>query len=125
MFITFALFQPEYKEILGEEVSLLWYTALDENTKGYITPSNIASSLTGVRGATSGLGDFTIKLFNISGTVSHESYLSTIAPGLHLLRETVIQSLRLAQSKPNAPKHVVLAGELLPVTGGAKVPKTL
>lgn len=61
------LFQPEYKEVRGEEVSLLWYTALDENTKGYITPSNIASSLTGIRGETSGLGEFTIKLFNSSG----------------------------------------------------------
>lgn len=102
-------------------MSLLWYTALDENTKGYITPSNAASTLTGVRGKTSGLGDFSIKLFNTSGSISHESYLSTMAPGLHLLRETVIQSLRLAQSKPTAPPHVVLAGELLPTTGGVKV----
>lgn len=101
----------------------MWYTALDENTKGSITPSNIGSSLTGIRGETSGLGDFSIKLFNTSGSISHESYLSTVAPGLHLLRETVIQSLRLAQSRPNAPKHVVLAGELLPITGGVKVKK--
>lgn len=44
-----------------------------------------------------------------------------MAPGLHLLRETVIQSLRLAQRTPNSPKQVVLAGELLPSTGGVKV----
>ncbi|KAB0802437.1 hypothetical protein PPYR_04623 [Photinus pyralis] len=106
----------------GEEVSLIWYTALDENSKGNIETSNTGSSLTGVRGDTPGLGEFTIKLFNFTGTVSHESYLSTVAPGLHLLKETVISSLRLAQDKPNASKRVVLAGELLPATGGTKVP---
>lgn len=59
--------QPENEQYVGEEVSLLWYTALDENTKGYIMPSNIASPLTGIRGHTTGLGEFSIKLFNSSG----------------------------------------------------------
>lgn len=54
------------------------------------------------------------------GEIEHESYLSTVAPGLHLLRETVISSLRLASDRPGGPKHVVLAGELLPVVGGKK-----
>lgn len=104
----------------GEEVSLIWYTALDENSKGTIETSNTGSYLTGVRGETPGLGEFTIKLFNFTGKVSHESYLSTVAPGLHLFKETVISSLRLAQDKPNSSKRVVLAGELLPTAGGAK-----
>lgn len=50
-----------------EEVSLLWYTYLDRDTKGYINPSNSGSKLTGVRGETPGLGEFSIKLFNYEG----------------------------------------------------------
>lgn len=53
--------------------------------------------------------------------MEHESYLSTVAAGLHLLRETVISSLRLASQRPGGPKHVVLAGELLPIVAGTKV----
>lgn len=48
-------------------MSLLWYTALDEGTKGFIKPSSTGSKLTGVRGFTSGLGDFTLKIFNHTG----------------------------------------------------------
>lgn len=124
--------------VLDEEASILWYTALDENTKGFIKPSSAGSQLTGVRGHTSGLGDFKIKLSNYSGLyiinysnycnnyfilgdVEHESYLSTVAPGLHLLRETVISSLRLASDQMGGPKHVVLAGELLPQVASKKV----
>ncbi|XP_018320020.1 mannosyl-oligosaccharide glucosidase isoform X2 [Agrilus planipennis] len=108
------------EQFKGEEVSLLWYTALDENTKGSITPSNSGSRLTGVKGETVSLGEFSIKMFNYTGAVEHESYLSTVAPGLHLLKETVISSLRLAQENPNSPKKVVLAGELLSSAGGVK-----
>lgn len=50
----------------------------------------------------------------VAGSVEHESYLSTIAPGLNLLKETVISSLRLAQERPGGPKRVILGGELLP-----------
>lgn len=111
---------PRSNLVLDEEASILWYTALDENTKGFIKPSSAGSQLTGVRGHTSGLGDFKIKLSNYSGDVEHESYLSTVAPGLHLLRETVISSLRLASDQMGGPKHVVLAGELLPQVASKK-----
>lgn len=104
-----------------EEVSLIWYTALDENDEGYIKPSNKDSPLTGIRGETPGLKDFSIKIFNHTGAVSHESYLSTIAPGLNLLKETIVSSLRLAQETPKSPSSIVLRGEFLPLTGGAKV----
>lgn len=57
----------------------------------------------------------------ILGTVEHESYLSTIAPGLHLLKETVLASLRLNKRSPETSSVVELAGELLPVSGGMKV----
>ncbi|XP_023311834.1 mannosyl-oligosaccharide glucosidase GCS1 isoform X2 [Anoplophora glabripennis] len=104
-----------YKE-LKEEVSLIWYTALDEDTKGYIEPTNSATKLTGIRGQTSTLGEFTMKLTNHSGILEHESFLSTTAPGLHLLKETVISSLRLAQDSLNVARKIVLAGELRPMT---------
>lgn len=93
---------------------------MDELSKGSIQPSNKDTKITGIRGETPGLGDFTIKIVVNSGTVEHESYLSTVAPGLHLLKETVVSALRLAQDRPNGPKKVVLAGELLPMQGSAK-----
>lgn len=99
----------------------MWYTALDEETKGFISLTNSATKLTGIKGESSGLGEFTIKFTNHSGEVLHESFLSTIAPGLHLLKETVVASLRLAQDKPAAPRRIVLAGELLPEAGTSKV----
>lgn len=97
----------KFREELDEEVSLIWYVALDENTKGFITPTNSATKWTGIRGETTNLNKFTIKLSNSSGVIEHESFLSANVPGLHLLTETVISSLRLKQSK-----HIVLAGDL-------------
>lgn len=52
-----------------EEVSLLWYTALDETSKGSIKVSNTGSWITGVRGDTPSLGEFHVKLFNQSGKI--------------------------------------------------------
>lgn len=52
--------------------------------------------------------------------MSHESYLSAITPGLHLLKETIVSSLRLAQETPKSSR-IVLAGELLSSPGGVKV----
>ncbi|XP_044262589.1 mannosyl-oligosaccharide glucosidase [Tribolium madens] len=103
-----------------DDVSLIWYTALDEETKGFISLTNSATKFTGIKGETSGLGEFTIKFTNSSGIVSHESFLSTIAPGLHLLKETVVGSLRLAQDKPNSPRRIILGGEILPEAGTGK-----
>lgn len=48
-------------------MSLLWYMALDENTRGYISPSNVGSTLTGIKGETSGLGQFTLKIQATTG----------------------------------------------------------
>ncbi|KAJ8957230.1 hypothetical protein NQ318_007794, partial [Aromia moschata] len=56
----------------------------------------------------------------VTGILLHESFLSTTAPGLHVLKETVISSLRLAQDNPHSPRKIVLGGELLPVTGTKK-----
>lgn len=59
--------KDSYKQVVNEEVSLIWYVALDENSEGFIIPSNKDSPLTGVRGETPGLKDFSIKIFNQTG----------------------------------------------------------
>lgn len=59
-------------------------------------------------------------LFPQQGKVDHESFLSTVAPGLNLLKETVISSLRLAQPTPTSSRRIVLGGQIIP-PGVAKV----
>lgn len=61
------IFQPDYSIFEGEEVSLIWYVALDETTKGQIWSSNSETTFTGIKGETEGLGQFSIKLTNHSG----------------------------------------------------------
>lgn len=111
--------KPGVEKKIKDEISLIWYTALDDppSTQNFITTSDDSTPLTGVKGHTPGLGDFSIKLFNHSGAIQHESFVSTVAPGLHLLKETVLSSLRLLEDSPNGPKKIVLGGELLPITG--------
>lgn len=41
--------------------------ALDEETKGYIEPTNSETIITGIKGFTTTLGKFTLKLTNTSG----------------------------------------------------------
>lgn len=51
-----------------EEIALIWYTAIEEKTGGFIKPSGAANKLiTGVRGETPGLDAFDIKIYNHSG----------------------------------------------------------
>ncbi|XP_044757932.1 mannosyl-oligosaccharide glucosidase [Coccinella septempunctata] len=104
---------PTYSAFQGEEVSLIWYVALDETTKGHIWSSNSETTFTGIKGETEGLGEFSIKLSNHSGLVDSESFLITRTPGLHLLREVTISSLRLVQYRKDSKKRVMLAGNLL------------
>ncbi|RLU22685.1 hypothetical protein DMN91_004963 [Ooceraea biroi] len=105
------------KEHKGEEISLLFYTAIEEGTKGWIK-ANLGdySRLTGTEGNTQGLGSFVVNLNLINGTVEEHSFLATAAPGLHVLKETVLQNLRVATQKGSAEKRVVLAGEQLPLS---------
>lgn len=106
-------------QLQNELVSLLLYSAIEEKTKGWIKPSRFGSQLLmGVTGETAGLGAFTVKLYNHSGQVEHESYLSTVTQGLHMLKETVITSLRLVTDRQKGnKKRIVLPGELLPSSG--------
>ncbi|XP_070526596.1 mannosyl-oligosaccharide glucosidase-like isoform X2 [Cardiocondyla obscurior] len=110
------------KERVEEDMSLLFYTAIEEGTKGWIkTNLGDYSRLTGMKGHTKGLGSFVINVNLINGTVEEHSFLTTIAPGLNVLKETVLQNLRVVTRKESMEKHVVLAGEQLPfLTEGKK-----
>ncbi|XP_014477267.1 PREDICTED: mannosyl-oligosaccharide glucosidase GCS1 [Dinoponera quadriceps] len=105
----------------GEEVSLLFYTAIEEDTKGWIK-ANLGDDnhLTGIEGNTQGLGSFVINLNVIHGTVEEHSFLATAASGLNVLRENVLCNLRLASQKGSAKKRIVLAGEQLPLSNDGK-----
>ncbi|GAB0092942.1 mannosyl-oligosaccharide glucosidase [Sergentomyia squamirostris] len=112
--------RSENPQMMDEEVSIIWYTALDEKTGGYINPirTDMAS---GIRGDTPGLGDFTLTLYNTNGTVMDESYLSTMAGSLQYLRETITSNLRITQNRDLQRKFISLAGEVLKTNTGSMV----
>ncbi|KAK9301679.1 hypothetical protein QLX08_006092 [Tetragonisca angustula] len=101
----------------GEEISLLFYTAIEENVKGWIK-ANLGDEkqLTGVEGNTQGLGSFIINLNMIHGTVEEHSFLATVAPGLNVLKETVLHNLRIAFHKGSTKEYIVLAGDQIPLS---------
>lgn len=108
----------------GEEISLLFYTAIEEKTKGWIKAVvGDDETLTGVEGDTEGLGSFRLDIKPISGVVEDHSFLVTAAPGLHVLKETVLHNLRLASQKGSSKKHIVLGGEQLPLSADGKETK--
>lgn len=112
---------PEKEHDKREEVSLLFYTAIEESTKGWIK-ANLGdyNRLTGIEGNTHGLGSFIINLNLLNGTVEEHSFLVTVASGLNVLKETVLQNLRIATEKGSMEKHVVLAGEQLLLSSDGK-----
>lgn len=105
----------------GEEISLLFYTAIEESTKGWIK-ANLGDNdrLTEIEGNTQGLGSFVINLNSIHGIVEEHSFLATVAPGLHMLKETVLHNLRIATQKGSKKKYIVLTGEQLPLSPEGK-----
>lgn len=101
----------------GEKISLLFYSAIEEKTNGKIRAVlGEKNRLTGMEGNTEGLGFFTINLIPTLGHIEEHSFLATVAPGLHLLKETVLQNLRIASYKGSTKKHIVLGGEQLSST---------
>lgn len=94
-----------------EPMSLIWYAALDEKTSGHIKPTY--ATMYGIEGATKGLGNFKMNLHNTKGNIIRQSFLSTNAPSLQSLRETVLSSLRLASDKTTNEKFIILAGDTL------------
>ncbi|XP_046386309.1 mannosyl-oligosaccharide glucosidase [Ischnura elegans] len=86
---------------VGEIVSLFFYTALEEKTKGWISPNDNfekkSLSPTGVVGWTEQLGDFTLRYFTRSKIVQH-SFLATTVTQLEMLKDAVISHLRYKRS---------------------------
>ncbi|XP_059618514.1 mannosyl-oligosaccharide glucosidase isoform X2 [Phlebotomus argentipes] len=103
-----------------EEVSIIWYTALDEKTGGWITPDR-TDLLAGIRGDTPGLGEFSLSLHETNGTVLHKSYVSTVAMSLQYLREAITSNLRISHSHELQRKFISLAGEVLRTNTGSVV----
>lgn len=93
---------------------MLFYAAIEEGTKGWIK-ANLGDHnyLTGIEGNTQELGSFAMNINLINGTVEEHSFLATTAPGLSVLKETVLQNLRIATQKGSAEKRIILAGEQL------------
>ncbi|KYN05737.1 PREDICTED: mannosyl-oligosaccharide glucosidase GCS1 [Cyphomyrmex costatus] len=115
--IAVSLENPQIMDHLFlEEISLLFYTAIEDGTKGWIK-ANLGDydRLTGIEGNTQGLGSFSINVNLINGTIEEHSFLSTVALGLNVLKGTVLQNLRIAAQKGSLKKHLVLAGEQLPL----------
>ncbi|XP_066581367.1 uncharacterized protein GCS1 isoform X2 [Prorops nasuta] len=105
----------------GEEISLIFYTAIEDNTKGNIKASiGNDEQITGVKGSTKGLGSFDLRIIPIKGEVQEHSFLSAIAPGLNLLKETILHNFKLASQKGSKKRRIVLAGEQLPITPEGK-----
>lgn len=100
-----------------EILSLIWYTALDEKTGGLIT-TNTQSKLTGIRGVTPGLGDFTVNINKSNGTLLHQSYLSTVTPNLQVLRQVVMAHFRLVNDKKTKQRMMALPGDVLTSSTG-------
>uniref|UniRef100_A0A1B6DLQ2 Mannosyl-oligosaccharide glucosidase n=1 Tax=Clastoptera arizonana TaxID=38151 RepID=A0A1B6DLQ2_9HEMI len=94
---------------VGTSVSLLFYTAIEVQTLGRIN-RHIGSSITGIEGQTDKLGKFTIKLFDVQGTVESESFLTTEGRGLQFIKEDILSKLKLVSKK--GKKHIVLSGDV-------------
>ncbi|CAO1308782.1 unnamed protein product [Diamesa serratosioi] len=92
-----------------EPMSLIWYSALDEKTDGNVKPTY--NKVYGIEGDTKGLGSFKLSLHNTTGNIIKQSFLSTVAPSLQTLRETVLSNLRLANDKVTKEKFIILAGD--------------
>lgn len=95
-----------------EPLSLIWYAALDEKSEGNLK-ATYTNSLYGIEGDTRGLGSFKINLHNTKGNIIKQSYLSTVAPSLQYLKETVLSNLRLASDKMTKEKFIILPGDML------------
>ncbi|XKL59781.1 hypothetical protein PGB90_000797 [Kerria lacca] len=80
-------------KIVNETVSLLLYTAIENQTVGYIKPKRYG--IMSATGYTEGLGEFRIKIKNITQSVIHESYLFTKCSSLNVIKETILNNFHL------------------------------
>lgn len=102
-----------------EDISLIWYTALDDKTNGWIQA--VDAEVTGVGGETVGLGKFLLS-FHTNGKIIKQSYVSTVGPGLHALKETIQNYVRLVpRTTGSTEKTLALVGEALVDPQGNKL----
>ncbi|XP_061397950.1 mannosyl-oligosaccharide glucosidase [Musca vetustissima] len=100
-------------------ISLIWYVALDERTNGHIKyVSDEKSPEPGVYGETLGLGEFQLRFHPVKGRILHKSYLSTVAPSLSKLKETVFSHFRAFTDK-KGHRYIGLPGEMISHNGQA------
>lgn len=108
--------------VTNDEISLIFYAAIEEKSNGWISPNHYSGKLiSGIKGNTEGLGDFTFTIYNQTGNVASDSYLSSVAPGLHLLKEAVINSMRGVVDKSTNKRRYFLPGEILKTVDGQQV----
>lgn len=99
----------------GETISLIWYAAFDEKTVGSMrtTIAKSRTKITGIQGDTTGLGEFTLSLDAVNGTIKHHSFLSTVSPSPQYLREVLTGQLTLLRDKKGNAPVISLPGEIL------------
>ncbi|KAF7994307.1 hypothetical protein HCN44_003397 [Aphidius gifuensis] len=114
---------PKNAEFLHKigEISFVFYSALEDKTTGNIKASlGVDNRLSGMEGYTDGLGAYRFIINPIKGTIEEHSFLIAITPGLNLVKETVLQNLRLATQKGTNIKRIVLGGDQLPLDNEGK-----
>lgn len=84
-------FNTDIKSGMNKTVSLLFYTAIENQTVGNIKGENFNVH----SGYTEGLGEFRVQFSNISSPIIHNSYISLKTPGLDVIKETILNSFRL------------------------------
>ncbi|XP_068154735.1 uncharacterized protein GCS1 [Drosophila tropicalis] len=98
-------------------ISLIWYVALDERTNGHIKyVSDEKNPEAGVYGETQGLGEFKVRFQAVKGRILHKSYLSTVAPSLARLKDTLVSHFRAFADK-RGQRFIGLPGEIVSQNG--------
>lgn len=106
------------QNVEDEPVSLIWYASLDEKTNGHISTHHVDKGFTGIMGSTQGLGEFTLNIHKSNGSVLHHSYLATVTPNLHVLRQVVMAHFRLVNEKKSKKRLFSLPGDVLQSSTG-------
>ncbi|KAK6635847.1 hypothetical protein RUM44_001101 [Polyplax serrata] len=109
------------KSVANDEVSLIFYAAIEEKSNGMIEPSfNDRYGILGITGNTQGLGKFRFTVHNQTNEILHDSFLSTVSPGIHLLKETVINYMHGSVDKVTKKRKFFLPGEILQMANGER-----
>ncbi|XP_064465782.1 mannosyl-oligosaccharide glucosidase-like isoform X2 [Ornithodoros turicata] len=94
-------------------ISLLFYVATDGH--GRVTPSVDVSTLHSVHGESDELGKFQLRFVDREPKqVMHHNFLSTVATGMHTLKETVVGNIVAVQGKKGGPRLYFVRGHNIP-----------